>query len=128
MAHTGFTVLRAPAASIEDAHEIVGRLTQAGFARNSIDVDRQGDNQFEVMLHVSQPNRSRAQQAIDNALGLDWHIGVPSTTVMLIVGGAAALGAGLLALGSMNALPKSLPWLHRAGSGHRKRDARHESQ
>lgn len=37
------TTITANAASLEEAHEIVGRLTQAGFARNSVDVERRGE-------------------------------------------------------------------------------------
>lgn len=130
MEHSGSTLLRTPASSIGDAHEIVGRLTQAGFARNSIDVDGRGEDQFEVLIHVSEANRARAQQAIDNISGMHWDVPVPSTTVMLIIGGAAALAAGLLALRSSSMLPQSLPFLHgNAGSVHGKRGkARHQAR
>src|SRR4051794_27204692 len=97
MHRTGFTTVTARAPSLEEAHEIVGRLTQAGFARNSIHVDRSGENEFEILLHVRHANRTRAEQAISNSSGLELVFGVSPPTILMIVGGAAARGAGLWA-------------------------------
>ena len=94
--HTG--VITANAASLEEAHEVAGRLTQAGFARNSIDVQRRGEGGFEVSLHVSDANRQRAQQAIENRWGSLPSLPVSNTALLLVAGGAAAALAGAWAL------------------------------
>lgn len=103
MSRAGYTVLITPLASLEDAHETVGRLTQAGFARNSIDVERRGDDRVEVVLHLRERNLARAHQAIGNRRGAG--LGLSDGTLLLIGGGLAALGAGLYALRASKASP-----------------------
>jgi hypothetical protein len=94
------TTITANAASLEEAHEIVGRLTQAGFARNSVDVERRGESAFAVSIHVRDANRRRAQQAIENRWGSLPSVPVSNTALMLVAGGAAAALAGAWALWS----------------------------
>ena len=99
MARKGMTVVTTPATSIEEAHEIVGRLSQAGFARNSIHVKRIDESSsVEVHLHVREANRERAEQAFRNAHG-GFDVGrLPSAGTALAIGiGAAAIGAGIFA-------------------------------
>ncbi len=98
MAHKGMTVVRAPAASLEAAHEIAGCLSQAGFARNSIEVERLDAESLEVRLHVREANRRKAEDAIANGLG-GLPVGrlLPSGTALVLGIGAAAIGAGVYA-------------------------------
>jgi hypothetical protein len=46
--------------SLNAARSAKQRLVSAGFARNSIDIDRQGDG-FEVLIHVRDEHRERAE-------------------------------------------------------------------
>lgn len=92
--------ITANAASLEGAHEMVGRLTQAGFARNSVDVERRGESGFAVSIHVRDANRKRALQAIENRWGSMPSVPVSNPALLLIAGGAAVALAGAWALWS----------------------------
>ncbi len=94
------TTITADAESLELAHVIVGRLTQAGFARNSVDVERRGDDGFGVSLHVRDANRRRAQQAIQNRWGSLPSLPSLNFALVLVGAGAAAALAGAWALWS----------------------------
>ena len=93
MSGRDIALVSAAADTLEEAHEIAGRLTQAGFARNSVRIERAGDDVFEVSLHVRSANRARAERAIANRSG-----GFAGNGAVRTIGiGAAALGAGILA-------------------------------
>ncbi|MBB2964631.1 hypothetical protein [Methylobacterium sp. R2-1] len=49
--------------SLSAARSAKQRLVSAGFARNSIDIDRQGNN-FEVLIHVRDEHRDRAERLL----------------------------------------------------------------
>lgn len=97
MASRGLTTVTASADTLEEAHEIAGRLTQAGFARNSIHVARQGEDSFEISLHVREANRARAERAIGSLGGPNLAaFSAPGLAIGLGIG-AAAIGAGIFA-------------------------------
>jgi hypothetical protein len=110
MARKGMAVVTARCTAIEEAHEVVGRLSQAGFARNSIHVDRDDEGGFEVRLHVREANRDRAEEAIRTAHG-GFEVGrLPSAGTALAIGiGAVAIGAGIVAaLAARTMIPRYL--------------------
>ena len=86
-----FTTLTLPASSLEEAHAMIGRLANAGFARNSMAVERE-DDAFEVTLHCREANRARAQQV---AAGGGFAFGSPGALAALGLI-ALATGAGIL--------------------------------
>ena len=89
-------LVSAAAETLEEAHEVVGRLTQAGFARNSIKVIRRAEDLYEVSLPVGAANRARAEQVIANRSGALGSL--PGTGAAFALGVAAiALGAGIAA-------------------------------
>ena len=45
----------------EDAEQAVQRLSSAGFSRNSIDLDRQQDGRWNVVVHTSERNLQRVE-------------------------------------------------------------------
>jgi hypothetical protein len=92
MAETNLALVSDLAETLEEAHEIAGRLTQAGFARNSVKIVRRAEDSFEVSLHVREANRARAERAIANGFG-----GAGNGALRTLGIGAAALGAGLVA-------------------------------
>jgi hypothetical protein len=96
MSSNRMELVSAAAETLEDAHEIVGRLTQAGFARNSIKVSRGAEDQFEVSLHVRDTNRAKAERAIENRGGRLGTIAKGGAGLALGLG-AAALGVGIAA-------------------------------
>ena len=49
--------------SLKAARSARDRLARAGFARNSIDIDRQGDT-FEVSINTREENRDRAERIL----------------------------------------------------------------
>ena len=49
--------------SLKAARSVRERLSRAGFARNSIDIERHGD-EFEVLIHVSEEHRDRAERIL----------------------------------------------------------------
>lgn len=49
--------------SLNAARSAKQRLVDAGFARNSIDIERQGDA-FEVLIHVRDEHRERAESLL----------------------------------------------------------------
>jgi len=98
MAHKDMSVVTAHAVSLDEAHAIAGRLSRAGFARNSIHVERLDEDRLEVRMHVRDANRQRAEQAMRAA---EEGVSVgrllsPGTALVLGVG-AAAIGAGIYA-------------------------------
>jgi uncharacterized protein YpuA (DUF1002 family) len=48
----------------EDAQQAIQRLSSAGFARNSIDLDRRQDGSWEVTVHTSPRNTERVNQLL----------------------------------------------------------------
>jgi hypothetical protein len=97
MSDNTMAVVSAAAETLEEAHEVAGRLTQAGFARNSIKVVRRAEDLYEVSLHVREANRAKAEQAIENRSGLSLgSFSAPGLGAALGIG-AAAVGLGLLA-------------------------------
>jgi hypothetical protein len=107
-------VVTATVPSLEDAHEMAGRLTQAGFARNSIDIERLGEEEYEVSMHVRASNRARAERAIHNISRGSVIPGVSNATALSVMVGVAALGAGIVAaLAARNGMAGSLPFAER---------------
>jgi hypothetical protein len=102
------TIVRVPAGSLEEGHEIIGRLTSAGFARNSMKAGADADGSFHVAVHTSPANHDRVMRAAAGGFGSGLHLGVSNATLAFIVGGAAVLGAGAWAVWKSNVAPKSL--------------------
>ena len=49
--------------SLKAARSARDRLSRAGFARNSIDIERQGD-EFEVSINIREENRDRVERIL----------------------------------------------------------------
>ena len=49
--------------SLKAARSVRDRLSRAGFARNSIDIERHGD-EFDVLIHVREEHRDRAERVL----------------------------------------------------------------
>ena len=112
-----YMLVRVPAGSLEEAHEIIGRLTSAGFARNSMKASADGDGSFHVAVHTSPANHDRVMRAAEGGFGSGLNLGVSNTTLAFIVGGAAMLGAGAWAMWKSNMLAKSLRLPDLSGGG-----------
>ncbi|POR41087.1 hypothetical protein [Methylobacterium sp. V23] len=54
--------------SLNAARSAKQRLVSGGFARNSIDIERQGDD-FEVLIHVRDEHRERAEGLLARSPG-----------------------------------------------------------
>jgi len=54
--------------SLDAARSAKQRLVSGGFARNSIDIERQGDG-FEVLIHVHDEHRERAEGLLARSPG-----------------------------------------------------------
>src|SRR3954463_4645665 len=52
-----------PASSYEAAHEIAGRLFDAGFPRAALVVEQSGED-YEVALHTNEANQGHAERAV----------------------------------------------------------------
>lgn len=78
MPDTGLASARFP--SLNAARSAKQRLVSGGFARNSIDIERQGDG-FEVLIHVRDEHRDRAEGLLARS---------PSTHALYETGGQAA--------------------------------------
>ena len=74
------TGVSAEFASLNAARRARDRLARAGFARNSIDIERHGDG-YAVHLSTREENRARAARLLDSE---------PVTEVLRRGGGAAA--------------------------------------
>lgn len=108
MARVRYTIVTVPAPSLEEAHETIGRMMGLGFARNRMNVTRRADGTVHVAVNTPETERTRVLEALNRG-GTGLPAGLSTTsaaTLMLILGGAAALGAGLWALRSANALPR----------------------
>ncbi|NNM72273.1 hypothetical protein [Enterovirga aerilata] len=110
MAREGLALVSAGAETLEEAHEIAGRLTQAGFARNGIRIVRRAEDLFEVSLRVRERSRAKAERAIGNRFGGVELPAVPGTRAALALGlGVALLGAGIYAaLAARKMVPRYL--------------------
>jgi hypothetical protein len=115
MPHRSYVVVRVPAGSLEEAHEIIGRLTGAGFARNSMKAGADAEGTFHVAVHTSPANHDRVMHIAEGGFGSRLNVGVSNTTLALIVGGAAVLGAGVWAAWKSKMVPKSLPFPGQTG-------------
>lgn len=82
--------------SLKAARSARDRLARAGFARNSIDIDRQGEV-FEVSINTREENRDRAERILTGSpLGNDLrHAGERTAD---FVQGNRSLALGLAAL------------------------------
>jgi hypothetical protein len=89
MSRAVLTLVKQEVSSLEEAHEIVARLTSAGFARNSIRIERDGDD-LRVEVHCRKENRARVQRVAAGSFA----IGSPMIVAALCVG-ALAIGAGV---------------------------------
>jgi hypothetical protein len=90
-----FTIIRIPAPSLEEAHEIIGRLTAIGFPRQSMNVTPHEDDSYHVAVHTHEANRERVRRVAEGDTGQ----GVPSAVMTgAILAGGALLGAGLWAM------------------------------
>ena len=52
--------------SLDAARSARGRLARAGFARNSIDIERRGD-EFVVFITTREENRARAERILNGS-------------------------------------------------------------
>lgn len=66
MPHAGLASALFP--SLNAARSAKQRLVSGGFARNSIDIERQGDA-FEVLIHVRDEHRERAEGLLARSRG-----------------------------------------------------------
>lgn len=66
--------------SLNAAHAAKQRLVSVGFARNSVDIERQGEG-FEVLIHVRDEHRERAEDLLARS---------PSAHALYETGGQAA--------------------------------------
>ena len=90
-----FTIIRLPASSLEEAHEIIGRLTGIGVPRQSMNVTPHEDDSYHVAVHTHEADRERVTRAAEGFNGQ----GVPNAVMTgAILGGGALLGAGLWAM------------------------------
>jgi len=96
-------VVRETFSSRDDAEEARERLEYGGFARNSIDIMRVGE-QFDLTIHTRPENRQRAQDCLDASdygfearrYGRQIREHAPSAgQSLLLIGGVAAIGAAL---------------------------------
>ena len=96
-------IVRETFSSRDDAEEARERLEYGGFARNSIDITRIGD-QFELAMHTRPENRRKAQDLLDGSdyafearrYGREIREHAPSASQsLLLIGGVAAIGAAL---------------------------------
>ena len=115
MPRRSYTVVRVPAGSLEEAHEIIGRLTGAGFARNSMKAGADTDGSFHVAVHTSPAHQDRVMRAADGGSGSRLNVGVSNTTIALIISGAAVLGAGAWAVWKSKMAARSLPFPGQTG-------------
>ncbi len=92
--------------SREAAHAAKNRLTRAGFARNSIDIERDGDT-YIVHLPTQEANRRRAERIlkgrvfVENAKSTGWAAADTLGSNRLLTLGLAAL-AGFALFGLSN--------------------------
>ena len=90
-----FTIVRVPAASLEDAYEVVGRLTAIGLPRHSMNVTPHEDDSYHVAVRAPADKRERIMRAAEGG----GRPGVSSAVAAgTLLGGAALLGAGLWAM------------------------------
>lgn len=80
------------------------RLVRAGFARNSIDIERQ-DDEFEVSISTRAENRARAERILNRPIAQEYarEAGVQAVDTfndnrLLFLGGAALAGFALFGL------------------------------
>jgi hypothetical protein len=84
--------------SREEADQAIQRLSSGGFARNSIDLDRQRDGTWNVVVHTSEPNLQRVERLLRSSAPMQaaFH-GLESPIQAAIRNPAVALGAAALA-------------------------------
>jgi hypothetical protein len=83
--------------SLKAARSARDRLARAGFARNSIDIDRQGDA-FEVSINTRAENRDRAERILTGSpLGNDLRQAGEHATDFVQANRSLALGLAALA-------------------------------
>src|SRR4051794_13732810 len=90
---TTYTIIELPVGSLPEAHEIAGRLTGAGFARNSISIVARPNGPFHVAVHTRAYNRARVMRAAEGSRTFQ-----TAAYAALIGLGAAALAGGIWAL------------------------------
>jgi hypothetical protein len=104
MARVRYTIIRVPAASLEEAHEIIGGMTGLGFPRDRMNVTPHEDDTFHVAIHTREGDRDRVMDALHRARG-----GVRptlSTAALMVACGGALLGAALWAWRSGGGWPR----------------------
>jgi hypothetical protein len=90
-----FTIIRLPASSLEDAHEMIGRLTSIGLPRQSMNVAPREDGNYHVAVHTHEKNRARILRSVR---GLTDQGASSAMKTGAMLGGAALIGAGLWAI------------------------------
>lgn len=99
MPQSPYTIIRVPRSNLEEAHELIGRMTAIGVPRDHMNVTPHMDDTYHVAIHVRASEQPWIEKVLaEEASGSEWR--VPTSALMLIAGGAAALGAGAWALWS----------------------------
>ena len=82
----------------EEADQAIQRLSSGGFARNSIDLDRQRDGTWNVVVHTSEPNLQRVERLLRSSAPMQaaFH-GLESPIQAAVRNPVVALGAAALA-------------------------------
>lgn len=94
--------------SREEANQAIQRLSSGGFARNSIDLDRQRDGTWNVVVHTSEPNLQRVERLLRSSAPMQaaFH-GLESPMQAAVRNPVVALGtaalAGLVVYGLLHA-------------------------
>src|SRR3954463_13798274 len=64
MARVRYTIIRVPASTLGEAHEIIGRMTGLGFPRERMNVAPHEDDTFHVAIHTRETDRDRVMDAL----------------------------------------------------------------
>jgi hypothetical protein len=96
MARVRYTIIRVPASTLGEAHEIIGHMTGLGFPRDRMNVTPHEDDTFHVAIHTRETDRDRVMDALHQTSA---HVRpkLSAAALMLFAGGGAMLGAALWA-------------------------------
>jgi hypothetical protein len=84
--------------SREEADQAIQRLSSGGFARNSIDLDRERDGTWNVAVHTSERNLERVERLLRSSSPMQAAIhGLESPVQSVIRNPVVVLGAAALA-------------------------------
>ncbi|RYD67750.1 MAG: hypothetical protein EOP83_02195 [Verrucomicrobiaceae bacterium] len=80
------------------AHSAKMRLLREGFARNSIDIDRNADDLFDVTISTREENRARAERALTRGATGQTYDALTANPILFGMGLAALAGIAFYAL------------------------------